>query len=73
MRVTPKRLDKQRFAPLINLVVGIIVVVIVDSLWKPFALGQAIVKGLLVAAMTGGGYDMLKAGKSIVRNNGGNK
>lgn len=66
MKATPERFDKKRFGPLISLAIGVIVVVVVDTLWQPFAIGEAIVKGLVVAAMTSGVYDTAKAGRAII-------
>lgn len=66
MKATPKRFDKKRFGPIVSIAIGVAVVVVVDALWQPFVIGEAIVKGLLIATMTSGLYDTAKAGKAII-------
>jgi len=68
MRFTPDSFDKKRFGPPVNFVVGVIVVVVVDALWGSFVPCEAILKGLLVAAMTSGLYDTGKAVKTTFNN-----
>jgi len=73
MKFTDDWFDRKRFGPLVNFVVGVMVVVIVDALWGPFVAREAILKGLLVAASTSGLYDTVKAGIAIKNGKNNNK
>lgn len=63
-KATPSWLSEARFGPLVSLIVGILVSVL-DAWWHPFSPAAAVVRGLVLAAISNGAYDHIKAGAKV--------